>query len=143
VKDKEPPKQSLETSDWKESCAMKWRIAETYTQVFKDIPGLNPMREAEWAFNTFWMYTLLVDKARCGTSSRDLLCVLAENRIQTRPLWQPLHLSQAHRGGVLLNYLVAEGLNRDALSLPCSVGLTQEKQACVIRSVRHILGVGQ
>lgn len=120
----------------------KRRIAETYTQTFKDIPGLSPMHEAKWAFSIFWMYTVLVDKAQFGIGSRDLLRGLAKHKIQTRPLWQPVHLSRAHQDGVMLDCPVAERLNRDAISLPCSVGLTQEEQTRVIRSVRHILEIG-
>lgn len=126
-----------------EYIAAKRRIAETYTQAFEDIPGLRPMREAEWAFSIFWMYTVLVDRAKYGIDSRDLIRALVAHKIQTRPLWQPVHLSQAHQNGVVLECPVAERLNRDAISLPCSVGLTQEEQTRVIRSVRYILGVGE
>jgi len=123
-----------------EHIAAKRRISETYTQALEDIPGLNPIREAEWAFSIFWMYTVLVDKERYGMSSRDLLRALTEHKIQTRPLWQPVHLSQAHQDGVVLTCTVAEGLNRDAISLPCSVGITQDAQMHVIRSLGHISG---
>jgi len=121
--------------------AAKRRIGETYTQAFKDIPGLRPMREASWASSISWMYTVLVDKEQHGMSSRDLLRALAERKIQTRPLWQPVHLGQAHQDGVVLDCSVAERVNRDAISLPCSVGLIQEEQARVIRNVKLILGV--
>ncbi len=123
--------------------AAKRRIAGTYTQAFKDIPGLSPMHEAKWAFSIFWMYTVLVDKAQSGIGSRDLLRGLAKHKIQTRPLWQPVHLSRAHRDGVVLPCPVAERLNRDAISLPCSAGLTQEEQVRVIHIVTRTLGVSK
>jgi len=118
-----------------EHIAAKRRIAETYTQTVRNIPGLTPMREAEWAFSIFWMYTILVDKARCGIDSRDLLRALAAHKIQTRPLWQPVHLSEAHQDGVMLPCPVAERLNRDAISLPCSVGLTDTDQQRVVEVI--------
>ena len=120
----------------------KRRIAKRYTQAFKDIPGLRPMREAEWAFSIFWMYTMLVNKAQCGIGSRDLLRFLAASKIQTRPLWQPVHLSQAYQDGVVLDCPVGERLNRDAISMPCSVGMTEEEQTRVIRSLDSVIGVG-
>jgi len=124
-----------------EYIAAKRRIAETYTQAFKDIPGLFPMREAHWAFSIFWMYTVLVDKAQYGMSSRDLLRSLAAHKIQTRPLWQPVHLSQAHQDGVVLPCPVAERLNHDAISLPCSVEITRAQQH-VIDAVRNLCSPG-
>jgi len=110
----------------------KRRIAQTYTEAFRSLPGVTPMREARWAFSTFWLYTILLDEAVCGVSSRTLLRHLENARIQSRPLWQPLHLSPAHKRGHQDELPVAERLNREALSLPCSVGLaTQEQQRVV------------
>jgi perosamine synthetase len=122
-----------------EHVAAKRRIAAAYTEAFRDTPGLTPMREADWAFGIYWMYTILVDEERFGMTSRELLRSLDADRIQARPLWQPVHLSRAHQSGPRLPCSVAERLNRDALSLPCSVGLTQEEQMCVIRAVTRIL----
>jgi len=120
-----------------EYIAIKRRIAVAYTEAFKDIPGLTPMREAEWAFSIFWMYTVLVDQAQYGISSRELLRSLAAHSIQTRPLWQPAHLSPAHRNAYATDCSVAERLNRTAISLPCSVGLTQFQQERVIAEIRR------
>jgi dTDP-4-amino-4,6-dideoxygalactose transaminase len=50
---------------------------------------------------------------------------LQEAHIQTCPLWQPLHLSAAHHGAWATDCSVAEHLYREALSLPCSVGLDE------------------
>lgn len=115
--------------------AAKRRIAAAYTEAFRDVQGLTPMREADWAFSIYWMYTMLVDKSQFGLGSRGLLHALEAEGIQTRPLWQPLHLSPAHQDGVALGCSTAERLNRDALSLPCSVGLHEEDQKRVIRTV--------
>jgi perosamine synthetase len=68
-------------------------------------------------------------------TSRALLHALAERGIQTRPLWQPLHRSLAHAGAYVVDGSVAERLHRDALSLPCSVGLSDQAQADVIGSI--------
>lgn len=102
----------------------KRRIALAYNKIFKDIPGIRAMPEAEWADSIFWMYTVLVDKKKFGLDSRKLLETLQKVNIQTRPLWQPLHLSPAHHGSQHTECSVAERLYRDALSLPSSVSLT-------------------
>lgn len=118
-----------------EHVAAKRRIAATYTAALQSIPGLTPMREAEWAFSVFWMFTVLVDAAQFGQDSRALLRQLTAAKIQTRPLWQPAHLSPAHQGMRQTDCSVAERLNRDALSLPCSVGLSESDQLRVIEAV--------
>ncbi len=125
----------------------KRRIAQRYAAAFEGRPGLCFMREASWAHSAFWMSTVRVDPG-FGGGSRNLMHQLGMRGIQTRPLWQPLHLSGAHRGAFHLGCSVAEGLWRDALSIPCSVGLTEEDQERVITEVlmascRSRMGLGK
>ena len=115
-----------------EYVATKRRIAAEYARALADIPGLTPMPQAPWAASTWWLYTVLVDRERYGTDSRGLLKALEVQRIQARPLWQPLHQSPAHQAHAAYDAPVAERLNRDALSVPCSVGLSAEDQTSVI-----------
>jgi perosamine synthetase len=113
----------------------KRRIAQVYNDAFSSIPGILPLGEAPWASSTFWMYTVLVDSSQFGISSRELMRALEQVGIQTRPLWQPLHLSPAHQGSPGVEGRIAERLNRHALSLPCSVGLTSKGQNRVIAEI--------
>jgi len=123
--------------------ASKRRIATRYRDALIDIPGLTPMREAEWAWSTFWMDTTLVDARVYGRSSRELMAALQQENIQTRPLWQPLHLSRAHAGSQVVGGSVAEMLYANGLSLPCSVGLSEQSQDRVIATLRkHAMSGG-
>jgi dTDP-4-amino-4,6-dideoxygalactose transaminase len=81
------------------------------------------------------LYTVRIEKALFGRSSRDALRALAELKIQTRPLWQPLHQSPAHIGSECLGGDVAKRLFGQGLSLPCSVGITPEEQDRVITGI--------
>lgn len=114
--------------------AKKRSIAARYERELAGVPGITRMREAEWAESTYWMYTILVDADRFGTDCRQLLRVLDAQKIQTRPLWQPIHLSPAH-GGRHESLPVAEHLAERALSLPCSVNLSEASQDRVIAAV--------
>jgi perosamine synthetase len=113
----------------------KRAIAAAYDEAFASLPGITPLRTAEWGDSACWMYTVLVDKDAFGMSSRKLMQELATKGIQTRPLWQPLHLSEAHTHDPSIGLPVAEWINRNALSLPCSVGLSREEQKLVIDEV--------
>jgi perosamine synthetase len=118
--------------------AAKRQVAQQYGKALAKIPGLQPPQEAEWAFSTFWMYTILLDPTKTGIDSRQLLKYLAEQCIQTRPLWQPLHLSPAHQSAGTTPCPTSEMLYRDALSLPCSVGLNQSDQDSVIELIKNL-----
>ena len=115
--------------------ARKRRIATSYSQAFRDLPGITPMREAAWAFSIFWMYTILLDKEKYGMDSRTLLKRLNKQGIQARPLWQPLHRSSAHAKNQAYRIDTADALYRDALSLPCSVGLSESDLATISNAV--------
>jgi perosamine synthetase len=120
-----------------EFVSIKRRIAATYSESFSNLPGIQPMREADWAFSTFWLYTILVDEEKFGMSSRKLIQKLAEANIQARPLWQPMHLSPAMKDCQSFNCAVAGKLNQLAISLPCSVGLSEEQQQKVISVISN------
>jgi perosamine synthetase len=121
-----------------EYVAAKRRIAAAYGAGFESVAGLHPMAEAPWAESTFWMFTMCVDEAESGVSSRTLLARLNERKIQTRPLWQPLHQSPAHAGSQAVGGEVAERLHATALSLPCSVGLQPGDQERVIAAIQEV-----
>lgn len=114
----------------------KREIAATYERELQNIGGIRFMKEASWAFSTFWLYTILIDEKEYGIDSRALLKQLNRNGVQSRPLWQPLHRSPAHKDSQSFNIRVADVLNRDGVSLPCSVGLSEQEMARVVKVIR-------
>ncbi len=114
-------------------------IASRYAAELGALECIKPMPEPAEARGSFWMYTVLLDPAKGGVGSRELMEKLAAEKIQSRPLWQPMHLSRPYAEAELLGGPVSEQLYRDALSLPCSVGLTDEDQGRVIASLRSFL----
>lgn len=119
-----------------EYLAAKRAIARRYEEGLRDQVGVTLMPQAPWACSAFWLYTVLIDAGQFGADSRALMRHLDANGVQTRPLWQPIHRSPAHKGAPSTECPVAEMLNRMALSLPCSVGLSTEQQDRVIGLVR-------
>jgi perosamine synthetase len=111
------------------------RIAARYDAELAAVPGLVPLREAPWAFSTHWLSTILVDAARYGHDRGHLIHRLSQARIEARPLWQPLHRSPAHKGCHAYGGEAAERIQRDAVSLPSSSGLSSNDQRRVIEAV--------
>lgn len=113
----------------------KRRIASRYDRELAGVRGLELMKQAPWAESTHWMYTVLINPDAFGMSSRQLLKVLDLQKIQTRPLWQPIHLSPVYADQIRVSLAVAEDLASRALSLPCSVGLSESEQRRVISAI--------
>jgi dTDP-4-amino-4,6-dideoxygalactose transaminase len=82
---------------------------------------------APWAQPSHWLYSMLVPD-RVALHAR-----LADQQIETRPIWTPLHLMPLYRGCQRLGGEVAESLFARGLSLPCSVALDEAAQDKVIR----------
>lgn len=120
--------------------AAKRRIARRYGEAFAKLPGLRLPEEASWASSSYWMYTLLVEESAFGMSARHLLGELGQRKIQTRPLWQPMHRSPAHARTEAFECPQADALYASGLSLPCSVGLTEPDQERVIRAIASLAG---
>lgn len=118
--------------------AKKQQIAALYNKELNQVPGISQMPEASWADSIFWMYTVLIDEAHFGMSSRKLLQKLAEVGVQTRPLWQPISQSPAYANLKPKPCVVANWLHQQALSLPCSVGTDLARINRVIAHIRSI-----
>jgi len=112
--------------------AAKRSIASIYIKALPAIPGLTRMTEAPWAVGTFWMYTVLIDSGCFGMDRNELMNCFAKFGVETRPLWQPLHLSPAHRGCQSYRCDTAANIYRNSLSLPSSVNLSRCDQERVI-----------
>jgi perosamine synthetase len=117
----------------------KRRSAALYDELLKDIPGIKPIAEPQYGRSSFWLYTVLVDPAAYGATNLDLMRHLETQRIQTRPLWQPIHRSLPYKKEFAWKISVAEKLHAEALSLPSSIGLSdadRERVAVAIRGFR-------
>ncbi len=118
---------------------VKRKIALRYRDALGTLPGVKCPDEADWAYSTYWMYTLLIDEQEAGVNSRELLRSLATQKIQSRPLWQPMHQSPAHDPFGSPRCPTADVIHRQAISLPCSVGLTSSSQERVIEALAALL----
>lgn len=118
--------------------ASKLATAARYDAAFAEVPGIRTPIVAPWAKSVQWLFTVLVDRDEFGIGSRELMGVLQEQGIQSRPLWQPMHLSPSQADLPRRGCPVAERLNRDALSLPCSVGMTREDQERVVQAIMAV-----
>ena len=116
--------------------ARKRDTARFYEEALTDIPGITCMPQAPWAESISWMFTIRVDAAAFGMDSRALLQYLEGEKIQSRPLWQPMHRSLAHAGAEVVGGEVADVLYREGLSLPCSADISDAQRGRVAAAIR-------
>jgi perosamine synthetase len=120
-----------------ERLASKRETADRYAEGLAQIPGISVMPQAPWASCAWWLYTVRIDPERFGRDSRALMRSLAGEGIMSRPIFEPMHRSKAHVGCQAVGGEVSDRIVAEALSLPSSVGLSEEDQQRVIDTIRE------
>lgn len=115
----------------------KRSVTAKYNSDLANTQGISLPKEANWARSNCWLYTIQIDSKLYGEHSRDLLRRLRDASIESRPLWCPVHKQKPYRNSQTYKIEVAEHLYQAALSLPCSVGVTDSQLDRVIASVKR------
>lgn len=119
----------------------KREIFQTYERELGDIPGLTFMPELEEIFSNRWLTTILVDQELTGVSRDELIQALAEENIEARPVWKPLHLQPIFKETKYYSHNqkedVSERLFRMGICLPSGTNMTIAEQHRVIECIRN------
>jgi perosamine synthetase len=114
------------------------RNAANYSARLAQIPGITTPPEAQWAKNVYWMYGILVDREAYGMNRDELRHVLAENGIETRTFFIPMHCQPVYWNTFKgQRYPIAEQLCRDGFYLPSASSLTMEEIEYVTQVIRE------
>ena len=73
------------------------RIFASYRRLLEGVPGLGFQPIASWAEPAPWLFCLTVDEKAYGHSRDALMSFLAEQGIETRPFFLPLHKLPPYR----------------------------------------------
>ncbi len=118
--------------------AKKRKIAQMYEKKLSGVEGIKTMKEPKDCSSTFWLYTIKIEKNKFGIDRKKAMNNLYEIGIETRPLWQPMHLLKPHKNSFSTDCKTAERLKKESLSLPSSVGLTREEQKYVVDQIMKL-----
>lgn len=111
-------------------------IADHY-RTHLNLPGFLWHTDSTDASSTSWLSTALLDPAVMGLSAVSLRDRLTAAGIQTRRLWQPMHLSPAHASCQSILNGTADRLFENALSFPSTPSLTDSDLDRICRRVRE------
>jgi dTDP-4-amino-4,6-dideoxygalactose transaminase len=110
---------------------------EVYHQALADIPGIEFMPEASFGRSTRWLTALTIDPELFGVDREHIRLALAEQLIESRPVWKPLHLQPVFQNCEAIGGAVSEALFDDGLCLPSGSNLTIEDLDRVIQVIRE------
>jgi len=121
-------------------------IFQRYASALQAIPGVEFMPELEGTRMNRWLTAMTLGE-EAGTTPSELIHALAEDNIEARPVWKPLHLQPlfaacryyAHCD----NDSVSERLFRTGVCLPSGSAMTEQEQFRVIERIQSVIGVNQ
>lgn len=119
------------------------KIFQTYKEHLAHHVGLAFMPELEQTYTNRWLTTLTIDDHLAGVTSLQLLNALAEENIEARPIWKPLHLQPLFKECLFYPHQkdesVSEELFRTGICLPSGSNMTTEEQMRVIACLNNEL----
>jgi len=99
---------------------------EVYKQALGNLPGIEFMPEAAFGKSTRWLTCLTIDPAAFGADREQVRLALAQEKIEARPVWKPLHLQPVFADCESIEGAVAQELFEYGLCLPSGSNLSEE-----------------
>ena len=120
---------------------LKEKIYRRYQQGFKELPiTMNPYLEESRP--NFWLSCMTID-AESDVKFMDIYERLAEENIESRPIWKPMHLQPLFKTNDFIyieDRAVDEVIFSRGLCLPSDIKMTEEQQGRVIEIVKGCFG---
>ena len=104
----------------------KKTIFETYDSYLSKIEGVSLLPKNDWSENSYWLYTLILNGYQ-GDNRDQLIHNLVCRGIDARPGFYPMHQMEPYQEFGHGDYPVSSYLSANSVSLPCSIGLTNEE----------------
>ena len=119
--------------------ARRREVREIYKELFAPSAGVEVFGATGDRDDNVWLTSILVDQSVTGWQPRELAAALAEDDIESRPLWKPMHLQPVFSGSRGVINGVSESLFERGLTLPSGSALTAEQRGRVRSAIVSFL----
>jgi dTDP-4-amino-4,6-dideoxygalactose transaminase len=111
-----------------------------YKEKLGQIPGISFLKELEGSISNRWLTIILLDpKLTGGIGREDLRLALADENIESRPLWKPMHMQPLFESAPYFGKGIAMKLFKHGLCLPSGSNLTNEELERVIGVIKNVI----
>ncbi|MFC0560068.1 DegT/DnrJ/EryC1/StrS family aminotransferase [Halalkalibacter alkalisediminis] len=115
------------------------RVFDRYYDELGQLPGLHFMPELTDTRSNRWLTSLTINEIAAGVTVKTLLETMADENIEARPVWKPLHLQPLFDGATYYPHSetenVSEQLFHTGICLPSGSNLSEDDQKRVIQCV--------
>lgn len=121
--------------------AKKTEIYEVYKEAFKDIEDIELQPIPEGTKPNHWLSVITL-KENSKVKPNDIMNALANDNIESRPLWKPMHLQPVFSSCDFITICdkmsIAEDLFNRGVCLPSDTKMTEEQQNRVINIIKNL-----
>lgn len=116
--------------------ARRRAIHDLYTALLENVDGITVKQNpsSDYASN-FWLTCMEVDTQRVGCTADDIRLALAEENIESRLLWRPMHMQPVFANNVFYGDGTAERIFDRGLCLPSGSSLTDRQIEAVVAAI--------
>lgn len=108
--------------------ALRRDMNQFYQDLFKEWKGVSIFKEPSTDFySNHWLSCIVVDPKKTDLSSEKIRQTLAEDNIESRPLWKPMHLQPVFKHAPYYGGSVSVNLFSNGLCLPSGSNLEQSE----------------
>jgi dTDP-4-amino-4,6-dideoxygalactose transaminase len=116
-----------------------------YAETLSDLSGFSFSNEPEGYYSNRWLTTVLINPSKSFNSinREDLRKSLAEEGIETRPLWKPMHLQPVFEGCLYYGENNSRELFDNGLCLPSGSNLSLNDKELVVQRITALVNSGK
>lgn len=122
-----------------EMIARRRAIRGMYTELLADIEGVTVTADPPWGTGNSWLTTVTFDRSLLPGAAVRVRESLQAQRIESRPIWKPMHQQPVFRDHEAHLTGVADRVFEEGLCLPSGVGLSDGDIERVAQAVKAAL----
>ncbi|SRX75867.1 DegT/DnrJ/EryC1/StrS family aminotransferase [Aequorivita antarctica] len=121
---------------------LRQKMNQFYRDIFRNTMGVKVFSEPNSDyFSNHWLSCVLIDKALCCFSPEEIRLAMAENNIESRPLWKPMHLQPVFKNAPYYGADISEKLFEFGLCLPSGSNLKEQEKVKINDVLIHFIDI--
>lgn len=110
-------------------------IFETYKSELRELDGIEFMPINDWNEPNYWLSCILLKGA---VRPHDVILALEKEKIESRPVWKPMHMQPFFKKYDFIGTHVAEDLFENGVCLPSDTKMTDDDLKKVIETIKGL-----
>lgn len=116
-------------------------VYDAYREGLSDIEGLEWQPEPDWSYSNRWLSALTIDPEVTGFTASEVIRRLADEMIEARPVWKPMHLQPVFthcRHFAHGNEPTADRIFEQGICMPSGSNMSPGEIARVVDAMRGV-----